>query len=186
LKNDLRERQDLLRYREKLVKEDHPKIIIMEEKCRKLTYLMKNSSRVIEQYQPEQPMNFEDLEMEIKKLEEVKTAEEESFKKKLRKLKMDNKEADAQYGLLTSKLMEKRQESRLDDLTIRELKRSIPHKTLKPLYTARTSIQNNNRTPLHHSSPLKITRGKINTPIFFSNVSQSKLKIKKNKYSRNK
>lgn len=73
------------------------------------------------------------LNIEIAHLERQLVDEENELKQKLRKLTFQADEAEAENNILAVKVKEKDQESRLDDLKIRELKRGIPHKTLKPL-----------------------------------------------------
>lgn len=182
LKNEVKEKQELLRTQEKLVQEDHNTIVEMEEKCRKLAQLMREHNKTSENAPPEQNISekeIQDLNDEIQKLEEEKASNEESFKKVLRKLKFDVKEAESHTTLLSVKLKEKEQESRLDDLRIRELKRSIPHKTLKPLYTTRSPTHAQATT--HYSSHLKTSRKPFNKSSLSKVPSHTQLKPNKRK-----
>ena len=70
---------------------------------------------------------------EVNVLEESKNQQEAELKKNLRKLQFDIDEAELQRNIISVKLKEKEQEIRLNDLRIKELTRSMPHRSLKPL-----------------------------------------------------
>lgn len=60
--------------------------------------------------------------------------EELKFKAKLKKMQEQTEQAEEELNIIASNLKDKEQESRLDELKIRELIRKIPHKAVRPIY----------------------------------------------------
>lgn len=183
IKNELKEKQELLREEEKAIKDEHAQIIEMEGKCRMLAQLMRDHNRATEPPAPAREIHDNEIDeanREIEILEKQLKEEENNYKKKLRKFKFKVDEADAENNILAVKLKEKDQEGRLNDLRIRELKRGVPHKTLKPLNSSRMP-ETSQKATTHYPSHLNTTRKPFNKAGLSKVSSQTQFKIRKKK-----
>jgi len=146
LRQDLREKQNEMRELEKSVKDEHSQIVIMEEKCRKVSQLLRDHNRgAMDTQQPQQinENDIEQLQREIKTLEKQKVVDEATFKEQVRQIKSTNEKEDHERNLIMIKVKEKEQEGRLNELKIKQLARKIPHKTLRPLHQLNSHTQYN-------------------------------------------
>jgi len=126
-KNELKEKQGLLRRQEKQMKEQHEAYINLEEKCRKLQTLINTrraglSSGITEIITES---DVQALEEEIKELEQSQTEEKKKYKQMIATQENKLKELTVQVDSLNLELKKKDQECRLNALKISELKRQI-------------------------------------------------------------
>lgn len=70
---------------------------------------------------------------ELEEIENMKKQEEKKFEKLIRQVETKITQVEHDKNIWAIKLKEKEQEYRLNELRIKELKRQVPHKALKPL-----------------------------------------------------
>jgi len=99
----------------------------------------------------------------------------------MKKIKADIKEAEEQNNMIATKVKEKDQEARLNELKFRQLRRRIPHKTLKPLFTVRNSKLKNSVSSTHYVSQPLTSRGPFNKNGTAKVGTHTQFKIKKRK-----
>ena len=113
VKKALREKQGDLRKNEKIMKEQHEKLITLEEKCKKLHVAIKDKKAKGSQTdQPTKHRTQEDLDkldQEIHDLEGKKKVEEKKFKKTVETQEHKIGELQMQINLLNMQLKEKDQ-----------------------------------------------------------------------------
>ena len=98
----------------------------------------------------------------------------------LRKLQNDIETAESDYNIISIKLKEKEQESRLNDFKINELKRGLPHKKkLKPLNTDRNVNQSNQKALTQYPSNQKSLQQPFEAPGLSKVKSHTQFKISK-------
>lgn len=182
LKGELREKQEAWRVQDRLVKDEHTKIVEMEEKCRKIAQLMREQNRPSDPPTPAQNVNDNEIEVlqrEIDRLEEQKNKEEQQFKAKLRKLMFTIEETEAENSIIGVKLKEKDQEVRLNELRIKELKRGVPHKSLKPLNSSRVTGYNPNNVATQYTTQMNTARQPFSARSLSKGHSHTQFKIHK-------
>ena len=155
-KDQLRKLQFEHREDEKLMKTQHESLVSMEDRCRKMRLLIKDkrngkstsnlpkggrsNSRANSRQKPTNPddMNYtqEDLaklQEQLKQAETEKLAEEKKLK--LQVLLHENKVQELQGELngLNLQVKQRDHEYRLNEMKIKELRRQLPSKVLKPL-----------------------------------------------------
>jgi hypothetical protein len=139
-KSELKEKNDELRNISEELKIRHSKTIEMELKCRKLTLAMnKKNTRTIQDIEDDatrDSLTEDQVNQRIAEIEDLgyeKRQEEKKYGKLIKQVegKIKNVEHDREIWVI--KLKEKEQEFRLNELRIKELKRQVPHKALKPL-----------------------------------------------------
>ena len=98
-----------------------------------------------------------------------------------RKLQFEMEEAESERNIISVKLKEKEQESRLNDLKIKELNRSMPHKSLKPLNNVRDDDKTKPKASTHYPSNSQIKDQPFQSPGLSKVSSHTQFKIKKSK-----
>lgn len=131
-RQDIRDKTEIFRREEKAMKHEHQQMVEMEDKCRKLTQLLKyyNTNKGVEE-PVKAPQRYDreeivKLKKEIQSLEVSKKEEEKEFKRQGKKQEQEKSDLQRDLDILALKLKEKRHESRLNDLKIKELRRQIP------------------------------------------------------------
>ena len=76
----------------------------------------------------------------------LKKQEEKKFEKLIRQVEMKLTQVEHDKNIWSIKLKEKEQELKLNELRIKELKRQVPHKALKPLPNKENSKQQKKRS----------------------------------------
>ena len=97
----------------------------------------------------------------------------------LRKLQNDIETAESDYNIISIKLKEKEQESRLNDFKINELKRGLPHKKLKPLNTDRNVDRSNQKALTQYPSNQIALKQPFEAPGLSKVKSHTQFKISK-------
>lgn len=136
---------------EEEMKIQHTNMIEMEQKWRKITFALKKKN--IKQTPEESAVNemltddqVKDKIKEIEDLEMLKKQEEKKFEKLIRQVESKLTQVEHDKNIWAIKLKEKEQELKLNELRIKELKRQVPHKALKPLPNKENSKQQKKRT----------------------------------------
>jgi hypothetical protein len=186
LRQEVKQKTEEMRTLEKAVKDEHQQLVLLEEKCRKVSTFLRDHNRGMEAEGPAREFDDKEileLEIEIENLEKKRVDDEIALLERARKQKAESDQAEEEYNEVAVKLKEKDQECRLNELKIRQLRRGIPHKTLRPL------VGSNSKT--HYNSHASLTRyknGQLNTaraPFKASEidkaVSRTHLKVSKKK-----
>ena len=143
-KEHLRKLQQQKREDEKSMKIQHETLIMLEEKCRKMALVIKEKKKKrqdmkkMENLQNSQTKIYtkEDLrklEEELKQAEQEKVQEEKKLKDQVKVQDSQIKQLQIELSMLTQQVKEKDQEYRLNELKIKELRRQLPSKVLKPI-----------------------------------------------------
>lgn len=98
----------------------------------------------------------------------------------MKKIKSDIKESETRNNILGVKIKEKDQEVRLNEMKVKQLNRRMPHKTLKPLFTARDRKLKNSSSTYYKSQPMT-SRGPFDKNSLSRVKNQTQFKIKKRK-----
>jgi len=143
-KTEVREKNEQLRKVDEEMKTQHSQTIEMEQKCRKIEYAIKHKNDRKSQSEDENGtvLTKEQAQQrlaEVEELEHQKKQEEKKFQKLIRQVEAKITQVDYDKNIWSIKLKEKEQEFRLNELRIKELKRQVPHKALKPLNNKESS-----------------------------------------------
>lgn len=133
-KEKLKQATEELKHQEKLAEVEHAQIIDMEEKCRKLTQLLREHNRGESASEPVPSVNDNDvdkLEREIESLEKQQKEDHYKYDKLHKKMLADIHEISKENEVLSYKLKSKEHEIKIDGMKVKELKRSIPKTMLK-------------------------------------------------------
>lgn len=150
LKERYRELLQKQKQDEKILKDQHERCVMLEEKTRKLHALVK--SKKGESDEPKVPevteQDIEELRGKMEETERKKKEEETRLKARIRELEAQVREARHNVDVYNVRLKEKDQECRLNALKIKELKRAVRHNQLKPLEKPKSKAEEGSR----HSS----------------------------------
>jgi hypothetical protein len=125
---------------EKVLREQHERCVMLEEKCRKFQTAIKTRKPEVEvdEDEPRPPEvtenDVEELKEKIQEAEKLKVEEERRLKTRIKELESQIRDSKHNVDILTVQLKEKDQEVRLTVLKIKELKRVTRHNQLKPIY----------------------------------------------------
>jgi len=152
-KESVRALKNKLRDEEKLLKNQLQQLMTTEEKCRKLLVLVneKKSKKADDIGRPYVSVTeevIERLKNEVKQAEHEKNVEEKRLRQEVSAYDQKMKGMEHELNILSIQLKEKEQECRLNDLKIRELKRHIPHKALKPIDSQSNQSRKDKDRPL--------------------------------------
>lgn len=136
LKERYRELLQKQKQDEKILKDQHERCVLLEEKTRKLHALVKNK-KAGDSDEPKVPevteQDIEELKQKMEETERKKKEEEAKLKQRIKELEAQVREARHNVDVYNVRLKEKDQECRLNALKIKELKRAVRHNQLKPL-----------------------------------------------------
>lgn len=125
---------------EKILREQHERCVVLEEKCRKLQAAIKTRKpeAEVDEDEPKPPEvtehDVEELKVKIQEAEKQKVEEERRLKSRIKELEAQIRDSKHNVDVLSVQLKEKDQEVRLTVLKIKELKRVTRHNQLKPIY----------------------------------------------------
>jgi hypothetical protein len=160
-KQEVREKNEQMRRVGEELKNQHTQTIEMEQKCRKITQALKgrggrNPHQSMDEGEALTPEQVEDRIREIEDLEYQKKQEEKKYEKLIRQVEARILQVEHDKNIWAIKLKEKDQEFRLNELRIKELKRQVPHKALKPLPSKENSKQQKrNQKPVDPRTQMK-------------------------------
>ncbi|CDW80803.1 UNKNOWN [Stylonychia lemnae] len=157
---------------DKVLIEKHDGLVQMDHRVRKMQHQIKEQTEGLKTKKDKSDQDLQDissstlnkLKDEIDKCKQNHLQEERTLKQSLQDQEIEIEQLDHDVKVLELQVREKEQESRLADLKIKELKRSLRHKTLKPLA----------------SSPKALTKGK-NGHIKYQSQSEIGSKVLKKK-----
>ncbi len=129
---------------EKLMKNQHEQLVLLEERCRKMGQLIKEKKKEKAKLKEESESaangggkytmeELERLTLQVKEAEKEKVAEEKKLRSQINQQEQQIKSLNHELNLLNLQIKEKDQEYRLNELKIKELRRQVPSKVLKPL-----------------------------------------------------
>ena len=133
-KEKLKETTDELKHQEKLAEIEHAQVIDMEEKCRKLTQLLREHNQGNSAHEPAPAINeneVEKLQRDLETLDNQLKEDQYKYDKLHKKMLADIHEATKENEVLKFQLKTKEHEIKIDGMKIKELKRSIPKTMLK-------------------------------------------------------
>ncbi|CDW74028.1 UNKNOWN [Stylonychia lemnae] len=137
-KDEYKRLKDLNLQDQKLMKQQHEQVMRLEEKCKKIQIMIKDSKNKNTTQRSNMPPMVTDLtksrlEDEVKEMDEQRIKDEKRYKQQVGKLDQQLKQLNHELQILSIKLKEKDQEVKLNELKIRELKKQVPNTKLKPL-----------------------------------------------------
>ena len=136
-------------------------IVQIEEKCRKINQLIREKTKG-ELDAPQTGVvnenDLETLERQIKALEDQFKLDQGKYHKMHTKMEKDIKHCKDELDINNMRLREKEQECKIYDMKIRELKRSMPHKSLRPIGEKYKNVQSKIKANTFYSSALGSTR----------------------------
>ena len=125
------------------MKAQHEQLVVLEEKCRKMKLLVKDKKKIVKdsnQEKEEQPESvkytledLESLQEQLKQAETEKQGEEAKLRMQISKQDQLIKQLQNELSHLTSQIKDKDQEYRSNELKIKELRRQLPQRLLKPI-----------------------------------------------------
>lgn len=135
-KEKLKQKMEELKHQEKIADAEHEEIISMEEKCRKLTQLLKDHNRGAPISAPAPVINeneLDELERDIQNLENQLKSDQYKYEKLHKKMLNDINDATKESDIVRLKLKEKESEVKINKMKINEIRRSMPRKSLLPM-----------------------------------------------------
>jgi len=143
-KDHLRKLQYRQREDERSMKVQHETLVALEEKCRKMALVIKEKKKKRQEFREKQQnlehlsqMHTKDdlmqLENELRMAEQEKLIEEKKLKERVKGQEESIRALQSELAEVSQQVKEKDQEYRLNELKIKELRRQIPAKVLKPI-----------------------------------------------------
>jgi len=164
-KNELKEKQLILRKQEKVMKDQHEANVKLEEKCRKLQTMINEKKAGVLTNDQEATKTEEDvikLRNEYKETEKEYNNEKRKYKELIAGQETRIKDLNYELEKLQLELKQKDQESRINSLKINELKRQLRT-------NAKTGGQNNQA-----ETQSKAPKSEVNENLIAMNVEQLK------------